>query len=432
MTTPTPEAPEAPPTARDTVASEASKLDLTGAATDRLLARLPEVADDTVTAIIVEVPGYAGALTGPMGANIRNAVQLALGGFLSLAARPRGTDPGTPLAPAREGAYALGRGEARSGRSMDALLAAYRVGARVAWRELSTTAVESGATARTLAQFAELVFAYIDELSAASVAGHTDELATTGRVRQRYLQRLGRSILAGAPAAELAALAERADWEPPTTLTAVLLPPAEARRAQGSLDPRTLRPEEDLPDLAGEDEHELAVLLVPDGPGGARAVLLRTLRGHQACVGPERAWTQARSSYLRALQARRLDLGEADTGGAALDTERHLTALVLTADPAATADLRAQLLAPLAKLRPSTAERLTETLRSWLLHHGRREEVAAHLHVHPQTVRYRMGQVRDLFGVRLDDPAVLLALTVALATDEPVAPVASVPTRSSG
>ena len=42
-----------------------------------------------------------------------------------------------------------------------------------------------------MAQFAELVFAYIDELSAASVAGHTDELTTSGRVRERYRERLG-------------------------------------------------------------------------------------------------------------------------------------------------------------------------------------------------------------------------------------------------
>ena len=63
-----------------------------------------------------------------------------------LASSDRSSDPGTPLAPALEGAYALGRGEARSGRTMDALLAAYRVGARVSWRELSATAVEAGLT----------------------------------------------------------------------------------------------------------------------------------------------------------------------------------------------------------------------------------------------------------------------------------------------
>ena len=121
----------------------AADLRLEDVVVDLLRARLPAVAEHTVAAITVEVPSYAHALTGSMGQNIRRAVELALGGFLSLAARPRGSDPGTPLAPAREGAYALGRGEARSGRSMDALLAAYRVGARVSWRELSATAVEA-------------------------------------------------------------------------------------------------------------------------------------------------------------------------------------------------------------------------------------------------------------------------------------------------
>nr|MBA3783285.1 helix-turn-helix domain-containing protein [Nocardioides sp.] len=79
------------------------------------------------------------------------------------------------------------------------------------------------------------------------------------------------------------------------------------------------------------------------------------------------------------------------------------------------ADLRRRALAPLDDLRPSTREKLTETLRAWLLHHGRREEIAAVLFVHPQTVRYRMGQLREAYGDALDDPDTVLALTVALA-----------------
>ena len=63
------------------------------------------------------------------------------------------------------------------------------------------------------------------------------------------------------------------------------------------------------------------------------------------------------------------------------------------------------MLAPLAGLRPAAAEKLTETLAAWLRHQGRREEVAAALFVHPQTVRYRMGQLRELYGDRLTDPA---------------------------
>ncbi|TPG83015.1 PucR family transcriptional regulator, partial [Pseudomonas caspiana] len=34
--------------------------------------------------------------------------------------------------------------------------------------------------------------------------------------------------------------------------------------------------------------------------------------------------------------------------------------------------------------------------------------------VHPQTVRYRMGQLRELFGDDLDDPLKVLDLVLAL------------------
>ena len=230
---------------------------------DLLRRRLPEVATHTIEAVTDEVPSYAGAFGGPMVDNVENAVQMALAGFLRIAARGRVGDQAQPLSPALEGAYALGRGEARSGRSADALLSAYRVGARVAWRELAETAVQAGVPADMLADFAELVFAYIDELSAASVAGHADELETSGRVRQGYLDRLAFGILRGDPADALVAAAERADWTPPKTLTAVILPSAQIRPVQGLLDLRTLASVGEpatLPDGLG-------VLLVPDAGG---------------------------------------------------------------------------------------------------------------------------------------------------------------------
>ena len=77
----------------------------------------------------------------------------------------------------------------------------------------------------------------------------------------------------------------------------------------------------------------------------------------------------------------------------------------MSADPEALADLRVRVLAPLAELGEATRERLAETLLCWLLHQGRRDEVAAALHVHAQTVRYRMQQVRELYGDRLDGRA---------------------------
>src|SRR5690242_16319050 len=110
-------------------------LDLPDDVAAALQAVLPRMAERTVTAVTAEVPSYAAAFSGRMGQNIENAVQMALGGFLRLAVRAQDTDPTATLTPALDGAYELGRGEARQGRSMDALLSAYRVGARVAWRE---------------------------------------------------------------------------------------------------------------------------------------------------------------------------------------------------------------------------------------------------------------------------------------------------------
>jgi DNA-binding PucR family transcriptional regulator len=71
-------------------------------------------------------------------------------------------------------------------------------------------------------------------------------------------------------------------------------------------------------------------------------------------------------------------------------------------------------LAPLAGQSATSREKLTETLRAWLLHQGRRDDVAAALFVHPQTVRYRVGQLRELYGERLSDPEFVRDAVVAL------------------
>ena len=138
--------------------------------------------------------------------------------------------------------------------------------------------------------------------------------------------------------------------------------------------------------------------------------MLSVLAGRQAIVGPARPWVLAQASYQRVVRARSLAIG----AGGVLDTDEHLIELVLGADQDAADDLRRRALAPLASLRPNAAERLTETLRAWLLRQGQRDAIAADLFVHAQTVRYRMNQLRELYGERLNDPQTILELTVAL------------------
>ena len=46
--------------------------------------------------------------------------------------------------------------------------------------------------------------------------------------------------------------------------------------------------------------------------------------------------------------------------------------------------------------------------------------MAAELHVHPQTVRYRLARLRERFGDALDDPSARFELALALRS--PVSP----------
>jgi DNA-binding PucR family transcriptional regulator len=139
-------------------------------------------------------------------------------------------------------------------------------------------------------------------------------------------------------------------------------------------------------------------VLVPDA---LRVALLAALKGTDAVVGPTLPWREAHRSFQRAQALAGL------VDARPQDTEAHLVELLLSGQ--AHEDLREQMLAPLAG-----NERLAQTLRSWLLHVGRRDAVAADLFVHPQTVRYRMGQLRELYGERLNDPHEVLKLVVAL------------------
>jgi DNA-binding PucR family transcriptional regulator len=112
--------------------------------------------------------------------------------------------------------------------------------------------------------------------------------------------------------------------------------------------------------------------------------------------------------------------------------DEHLDALIVHRDSRLLDALREQALAPLAAVSPPVRARLSETLAAWLRHLGDRQAVAADLHIHPQTVRYRMTQLHDLFGPALDDPANRTRLTLALAWGTAGAPNCLPPASPAG
>lgn len=361
-----------------------------------LRASLPETASACVEAIVEEVPGYDRAFDPALRSNIERAVEQALSGFVATQIEgDRATSRST-----LDGAYRLGQGEAASGRSTDALLAAYRVGARVAWAQFAGSAVAAEEPAANVAALAEKTFAFIDELSAQSLAGHTAALTARTRELARRRDQLTAALVAGEARPALEHLAESARWKAPETLTALVVDGEPRTALATALGERVLwSPVADGP----------TVVLVPGVRSNARNGLLGRCVGTPAALGPTVAWTDAGESVRQALRA--LRFASAEDGA---DCDELLPELALDSAPLVATRLRERAVAPLEDLSPAKREVLAETLLAWLLHQGRRDEVAGRLHVHPQTVRYRMNTVRELYGDALTDPRRVLELTLGL------------------
>lgn len=160
-----------------------------------------------------------------------------------------------------------------------------------------------------------------------------------------------------------------------------------------------------------------AIVPDPQGPG-RRAVLLRGLEGIRAGIGPAVAPSEAAMSARLAAAA--LELTGAGAGPVLADERR--VDLMLAAQPAVTAWLTETVLAPLDVLPAAAAQRLVETLAAWLAHQGEVRPAAAQLHVHTQTVRYRVAQLRELLGDRMGSPEGRLELELALRARRLAAP----------
>jgi hypothetical protein len=198
-------------------------------------------------------------------------------------------------------------------------------------------------------------------------------------------------------------------WPLPETLVVAIVPFPRVDGLRAALGPDA---------LVTERGTDVVVVMPFVNPKRRRRDLERALRARQAVIGPARPWQQAGESLHLAVSAGvhglrpPPDAPEADQGP--VWVEEHLAELVVQAEPLAIADLAARRLAPLEDLRPAVRERLAETLLAWLRHQGQRAPIAADLFVHPQTVGYRVAQLKEVFGDTLDDPEARFELELVL------------------
>lgn len=388
---------------------------LTPLVRERLASEVPAAVESVVAAVLDAAPAYAALFHHVEGDVIRGQIHIALLTYLKMAepgARPLNASADTLdlVRPATEAAFELGRNEARFGRGTETLLTAFRVGARSTWHAFASTLTSSGVSSVDVADFAEQLFDFIDQLSAAAVAGHEFQAARDLRIRQTERDFLARDLLHGRePGSERLS---RAEWMTPSTIAVVLATDVEIRRVRDQLPMAALIIAEDLPEPLAE-VRGLGAALVPDLNDGTRQRLLARLSNARVVVGPVVDMDDTQRSFRWAAALWPNAPAMSNIGGA-VDANQRVVDILLQAEPTVIAELRRQHLAPLDGLTPATRERLEETLRLWLDLRGRHDLVAAAMHVHPQTVRYRIGQLQELIGSALANPDHALGLRLAL------------------
>ena len=185
----------------------------------------------------------------------------------------------------------LGRGEMRAGRSLESLLSAYRVGARVAWRRFAAVGVAAGLEPETLYLLAESIFAYIDVLSAESAEGHALEQSAAAGEAELRRRRLVRACCVREQPAEVQRRQAAAQRGP--LAAAAHARRARDRRARSASPPRrTSAAPTRSPTRSAR--RWCAMIPDPDGPG-RRAALERAIReaGATAGLGTTVGWGNA-------------------------------------------------------------------------------------------------------------------------------------------
>ena len=382
-----------------------------------MLPELDSLAHDVTAAILREVPEYRRPDDDSYAKVVYHVARDAVQQFAA-----RIADPAWPREPTARMFRDIGRVAAAQGRSLDALHAALRVGARVTWQRLREKAEPTGGDADVLGRVGEAIFRYLDELAAACSAGYAEAKAEFAGETELLKRRLLDLVLADPPAPpeSIARLARAAGWRPPRRVAVV------AFTDGGRNNPGPLPFPSDV--LAGLTRREPCLLMPdPDGPG-RRRLLEAGLRGWLAAgwpaeggagclaaIGPAVPLAHANRSLRWARQALALaQRGLVRGTDGIVRCDEQLATLVLLADADLAGLLSGHALAPLRRLRPEQADRLAATLLAWLESADNAEIAARHLHVHPQTVRYRLRQLTELFGDRLSDPDARFTLQAAL------------------
>lgn len=366
---------------------------------DALRSGLTGLTEEICTEISTTIPDYQTPDNAPPAPE--TVVGYGLSAFVE-----RISDPEAPDDKLAELFRMLGRKEAMSGRSLDSLHAAIRLAFRIAWHRTAEVCAQHRFSGQLVARLADLQLSYMDEvtgLSAEAYLGATAEPpAELAKLRRELLHTLVEQPRP--PRATITELAEHVGWHVPEEATPVVVPP-------GTTWIRTVGDDDVLIDLDAAEPW----LLIPGSVSEDRRTMLQAaLPRSPVSVGLTMPLEELADSLRWARRVLALAEDGVVSGGRVLLTEEHLLTLWLTSDPALLDELVEYRLSDLMQVPGAKGEALTETLRVWLESWGTAGEVGSRLHVHPQTVRYRLHQLKETLGDRLDDPEARFGMELTL------------------
>lgn len=357
-------------------------------------------------AIIAEVrravPDLATPLAGPIGGLLPSAIQAVILRGIDTVLAPRSTSDDWTEMFRGIGAMIYG-----AGCPADALPKAYQAGERVMSEQMRTYGLANSVSAQAITVLTGAVSRQVDRLRAVSVEGYETARTTSTDTMVDRRARLLRLLLdeRTSDTRVITDEAHAARWRVPEALVAVALrcPQGPSVPGQGPLGTEI---------LADLDGARPCLVIAADEVD--QAALAKSFPGWRIAVGPPVPITAIRSSLRVARKAIELAERGLITDAPVVDCAENGLALALFSDDFLIEQLVNRRLAPLNDLTPRQRERMLSTLHEWLALRGRAGEVADRLGVHPQTVRYRLHKIEELFSDQLGDPRARFELELAV------------------
>ena len=383
-----------------------------------LLSRTVELGRGMADHLSAEIPEFAPALDDPeLRAELEASAAANVGQVMRLLARAASADDVVVDHEALE----FMRGNVRRGIALSVLLRSYRLGHAWLWEEWSHALQErvrdSGELAAGQDQSSAFMFAYVDKVSGVLVEEFGNERERMVRSAEQLRADTTRAILGGEPVDDEVA-SRRLGYElrrhhvairvssGPSAVSGLERAVHEAAATLGAGDPLVVasgaarfdvwKGSFEVPATDGLESYEPppGVLVAFGRPGAGIAGF--------------------RSSHAEALQAARVRSLAPGTSPSVIAYGRIELVSLLASDLPRARTFVAGQLGPLSSTAEAAA-RLRDTVLAFLSVGGSASQVAKHLHVHPNTVAYRVKRAEELLGRKVTEDSVELACALTLA-----------------